>query len=267
LIQAPDLDFNSYLDVIPTTDPLGLAVRQVLDLLEIDRPPSCTLRIISTIPIASGLGSGAAISVALTRAFAEFLGRSLPNETVSDLAYEVDKIYHGTPSGIDNTVIAFEKPIFFMRGKPIQVLHAQAPFTIVIGDTGIRSSTSIAVGDLRESWKSEPKRYEPIFDATGKIASEARGWIESGQPEQIGPLMTENHSLLCEMGVSSPELDRLVDAALAAGARGAKLSGGGRGGNMIALVEHENASIVANALRVNGAVRTIITSVQAAGSS
>ncbi len=261
-LDAPGIGLQSSLADLPADHPLGLAVRGVLDILEFDRTPAFGLRVTSTIPVAAGLGSGAAVSVAIIRAIAGFFGRSLPDEQVSALAFEVEKRYHGTPSGIDNTVIAYRKPVYFVRGQPIEILHAAEPFTIVIGDTGVRSPTVIAVGDLRRLWLADPQQYETLFDAAGRIAQEARRLIENGKPLEIGPLMDQNHGLLQAMEVSSPELDRLVEAARSAGALGAKLSGGGRGGNMIALVEANTAEQVALSLISAGAVRTLITTIR-----
>jgi mevalonate kinase len=212
--------------------------------------------------MAAGLGSGAAVSVALVRAFSAFLGHPLDDRRVSDLAFEIDKLYHGTPSGIDNTVITFNLPVFFTRGRPVETIPVATPFTIVIGDTGIASPTARVVGDVRSLWQASPDRYEQLFDAAGRIAQAARQAIEDGRPQAMGPLMDENHALLQAMGVSSPELDRLVEAARQAGALGAKLSGGGRGGNMIALVEASSAEGVAQALESQGATHTLITHVE-----
>jgi len=261
LIQAPDIGFESRLSELPGDHSLAFAVTSVLTELEILRPPAFTLRVTSTIPIAAGLGSGAAVSVAIIRAVSSFLCRPLANEQVSGLAYEVEKHYHGSPSGIDNTVITYNMPVYFVRGRPVETFQVANPFTIVIGDTGIKSPTAIAVGDLRKLWQADPDPYEILFDKTGQIADDARRLIEGGRPDKLGPLMFENQLLLQEMGVSSPELDYLVKVALEAGALGAKLSGGGRGGNMIALVEPEQASSVAKALARGGATRTIITKV------
>ena len=262
-LQAPDIGLQARLDDLPDTHPLALAVRSVLAELGLKRSPACTLRVTSTIPVAAGLGSGAAVSVAVIRAFATFLGHPLAAERVSALAYEVEKLHHGTPSGIDNTVVTYALPVVFRRGQPLEVLRLPAPFTVVIGDTGVRSPTAIAVGDLRRTWLAEPAHYEALFDAVAAIVQQARQKIESGAPERLGVLMDANHSYLQQMGVSAPLLDRLVEAAHTAGASGAKLSGGGRGGNMIALATPERAQAVADALREAGAVRTIITRVQA----
>jgi mevalonate kinase len=156
------------------------------------------------------------------------------------LTYEVEKIHHGTPSGIDNTVVAYEKPVYFVRQPPqnrIEPFEVKRPLSILVADTGVRSSTKIAVGDVRRHWQADPARFETLFDGCGRIADTARAAIEAGDMAHIGRLMTANQQLLQEMTVSSPELERLVAAALQAGALGAKLSGGGRGGNMIALVD------------------------------
>ena len=260
-IQAPAVGLDAFLADLPGEHPLAAAVNGVLSTLGVSRPLACSLRITSTIPVASGLGSGAAVSVALIRALSAFLGRPLSDEQVSALAFEVEKLHHGTPSGIDNTVITYARPVYFMRGQPIEVLRVAQPFTIVIGDTGISSPTAIAVGDVRRLWQQTPAYYEALFNAAGQIAQQARQAIEAGHPETLGPLMDSNHALLQQMGVSSPELDHLVIVARQAGALGAKLSGAGRGGNMIVLIQPANATSVSEALSNAGAVRTITTQI------
>jgi mevalonate kinase len=133
------------------------------------------------------------------------------------------------------------------------------PFRIVIGDTGIPSPTAVAVGDVRQVWIADRLTYEGIFDEIGRISEQARLAIEGGKVQALGPLMDENHRHLQRIGVSSRELDLLVEAARGAGASGAKLSGAGRGGNMIALVEPDGAASVADALQKTGARHTIVT--------
>jgi len=260
-ILAPDIHLDAALEELPDEHPLAKVVLEVMAELDVSHLPACTLRVTSNIPVASGLGSGAAVSVAVIRALAAFLGSSLPKERVSALVYEVEKIHHGTPSGIDNTVITYDMPVYFVRGQAMQTLRLAAPFTIVIGDTGVKSPTALAVGEVRRGWEADPQRYEGIFDAIAEISRQARMSIEDGTPEILGALMNDNHAFLQQIGVSSLELDRLVDAARRAGALGAKLSGGGRGGNMIALAEADTAQVVAQALLVGGAQRTIVTQV------
>lgn len=261
-ILAPDIDLDAILDDLPEDQPLAAAVRAGLAAFGVARAPAFTLRVHSTIPVAGGLGSGAAVSVAILRAVSAFLGHPLSDSEVSDLAFEVEKLHHGTPSGIDNTVVTYAQPVFFIKGHPIEVFSIPTPFTLVVADTGIPSPTKIAVGDVRSAWQADGERYEAIFGAIGSLAKQARLAIETEGNAGLGPLMDQNHSLLQSLNVSSPELDRLVEAARAAGALGAKLSGGGRGGNMIALVEPEQAAEVAAALEDAGAKQTIITEVK-----
>jgi mevalonate kinase len=260
-IEAPDINLSSDMAALPADNPLRTTIQNTFAALNAVSIPAFTLRITSTIPVASGMGSGAAVSVAIIRAVSAFLGQSLPNEKVSALAYQTEKHYHGTPSGIDNTVVTFARPVYFELGRPIQTFSIGRPFTIVIGDTGIQSSTAEVVGAVRQRWQDNPDPIEGLFAAIGAIASKARQAIERGQSELLGQLMDENHSLLQQLGVSTPELDRLVEYARAAGAWGAKLSGAGGGGNIIALAPDEKAAEIARILQENGAVHTILTTV------
>jgi mevalonate kinase len=261
-IQAPDIKLETTLDNLPTDHPLAAVIINAASALRIDHIPACNIHVTSSIPVAAGMGSGAAVSVAILRAFSAFLGHALSDNQVCDLAYEVEKIHHGTPSGIDNTVITYAKPVYFVKAEPIDILQVNRPFTIVIGDTGIQSPTAIVVSDVRKGWEKAMDKYAELFDAAGRIAKSARQAIENGSTESLGRLMDANHDLLCQLGVSCPELDALVEIARSAGAEGAKLSGGGRGGNMIALVTPEQAGNVAMALEKAGAVRTFVTEVR-----
>jgi len=264
-IQAPNIGLDADLVDLPAEHPLVTAIQAVTQFLGVHHLPACSIRITSSIPVAAGLGSGAAVSVALIRALSAFLGKPLDNDCVSSLAYQVEKLYHGTPSGIDNTVITYEQPVYFVREQPICRLSVGKPFTVVIGDTGESCPTAITVGDLAQAWRANPEPLKREFDQIARITDAARQAIEGGNTAELGPLMTANHQHLQTLGVSSPELDHLFEAARSAGASGAKLSGGGRGGNMIALVESSHAQIVANALQEAGAVRTIVTEVKPQG--
>jgi mevalonate kinase len=259
LIEARDQNRTARLDELADDDPIAAIIRKTLTALGETAAAGATLIIQSTIPIAGGLGSGAAVSTAVARALAAFYKREIDAAAISSLVYEVEKLHHGTPSGIDNTVIAFGKPVYFVRGQPIETFNVPTPFRLAIADTGIHSPTRIAVGDVRAAWQADPAKYESLFDRCGEIARRARTLIESGQPDQLGPLMADNHALLREMGVSCPELDSLVEAALRGGALGAKLSGAGRGGNMIALVTDKTAASVEQALLKAGAKRVFTT--------
>lgn len=258
---APDIGLETTLASLPEDHPLAVVILKAATATKLSSIPACSIQITSTIPIAGGMGSGAAVSVAILRAFSASVGHPLSEKEISDLVYETEMIYHGKPSGIDNTVITYAKPVYFVKGKPIEFLSIKRPFTLIIADTGIRSPTGIVVGDVHQAWENNPDQFEKLFDAAGAIAVAARKAIKSGQVEALGSLMNENQALLLQMGVSSPELDALVETALSAGASGAKLSGAGRGGNMIALVAAEESNAVTNALLKAGAVGTIVTNI------
>ena len=313
-VDAPDIGLHEELSRLAPDHPLAAVINSVFAALNIDVIASeakqsritqeeiassqkhaprndvikgLKIRITSTIPLASGLGSGAAVSVAIIRALSAHLGKPFANEKISALAYEVEKIHHGTPSGIDNTVVTYGKPIFFipapsalrasppqagekkspprsrggLKGGQITPLRVAKPFTIVIGDTGLPAPTKESVSDVRELWEENPQKMDALFAAAGSIAKTARQAIMGGHPERLGPLMNENHALLQEMTVSSRELDILTEASLKAGALGAKLSGGGRGGNMIALSTKEKAPAIAEALLDAGAKKVIVTEI------
>ncbi len=258
-IDLADLGQRYRLADAPRNDPVAAAVRLVLARAGIATPPDLRLRIESAIPIAAGLGSGAAVCTAAVRAVAESLGLKLGPAEVSALVFETETLLHGTPSGIDNTVIAYGQPVYFVRGRPPEPFRVARPFRLLIADTGQASPTRETVGDVRRGYEREPERYTRLFDAIGEIAREARGLIEAGQPEALGPLMTRNHQLLRALDVSSEALDRCVAAATRSGAGGAKLSGGGRGGNLLALVTAETEAAVHQALLAAGAKRVLST--------
>jgi mevalonate kinase len=260
-ILALDLGRDYLLAEAPTDDPLAAIIWAVLRRLEQSQPPAVMLTVSSTIPLGRGLGSGAAISTAIVRALAQFYQYALSPAEVSALVYEVEKLYHGTPSGVDNTVIAFGQPVYFIKGSTIQRMPVQQPLTLVVGDTGVVAPTHLVVGEVRRRWQAEPERYEGYFDEIEAIVEQARVAIERGVAglPAIGRLLDENQALLERLGVSSPKLNRLIQAARQAGALGAKLSGAGWGGNMIALAWPDTAAAVAQALTEAGAVQVITT--------
>jgi mevalonate kinase len=258
---APDIGLETTLESLPKNHPLAIVIWKAANAIELDHIPACSIHISSTIPIAGGMGSGAAVSAAVLRALSASVGHPLSDQQISDLVYEAEVIYHGTPSGIDNAVITYAKPVYFVKGKPIEILKVKRAFTLIIADSGVRSPTAVVVGAVRQAWESNPDQFEKLFDAAGAIAVAARKAIISGRVDALGLLMNENQALLRQMGVSSPELDALVEAALSAGATGAKLSGAGRGGSMIALVAREDTNQVTKALFGAGAVGTILAEI------
>ena len=254
-INALDLNQTLALSKAGINHPLAKIARLVLNTLAVPEPDA-VMSLNSDLPVASGMGSGTAITVAAARALSASLGRQLPRETVSALTYEVEKIHHGTPSGIDNTVIAYEQPIFFIRGVAPETFRIHTPFHLLIANSGIAASTSGSVAEVRHRWEAAQSYYDVIFDCIGAIALAARAAVEQGALGALGVLFNENHDLLVKMGVSLYQLDLLTSAAREAGALGAKLTGSGQGGNIIALVEPERLDAVRQALVGAGATAT-----------
>ena len=213
---------------------LRVLLDKIIDTLHLSKLPDDTLIIKSSIPIASGLGSGAALSIAVIRAFAERFGQDMSPETVNSLAYEAEKVYHGTPSGIDNTTIAYEKPIIFSKTTGFETLKADiGKFHLLVIDSGIRSRTIDVVSDVRANFSHN----EPFIREIGELVRSSAEVLEQGDETELGRLMNENQRLLQKIDVSCPEMDELIAFGLSHGAPGGKITGAGRGGNFLMLAK------------------------------
>jgi len=210
------------------------------------------------LPGFSGLGASAASSVAIARAIAEEFELDLPDEKINDIAYEAEKAYAGNPSGIDNTAAIFGGLIWFKKNlsggsNTIETLSIREPVEIVIGNTGIVANTKAMVAGVGERKKQNPEKYGAIFKQAENLAHKGRKALEAFDLRKVGELMNENHRLLQEIEVSCKELDYLVELAREQGAFGAKLTGGGGGGCMVALTpEKDMQEAVAAAMENEG---------------
>jgi mevalonate kinase len=258
-LWAKEINLDANLSDLAKDHPLVRAIQVTLEAIAPRQVPALTIQIDSSIPVSAGMGSSAAVSVAIIRALSAFLGNSLSPDEISAMAYNVEKLHHGTPSGIDNNVIAHQQPVYFVKGKPIRFLKINKPTYWVIGDTGEKTPTRKTVSAVRTLYAADPQRYAGIFEKIGQITKRASKALKIGNLSVLGNLMNENQQCLDQINVSSPKLESLIQTALAAGAVGAKLSGGGAGGNMIALVEPEKIEGVEKALIEAGATRTITT--------
>ena len=212
---------------------------------------------------ASGIGASAASCVAIARALSDHFGLNLSDEEINEIAYEGEKAYHGTPSGIDNTASTFGGLIWFEKGENnvMDKISLPYPVEIVMGNTGKVANTSAAVTGVRERKEKDPEKYNPKFDRAENIAYLAKDALQDEDYKEVGKLMNEIHKLLQQIEVSSKELDFLVKLARDHGALGAKLTGGGLGGNMIALTPGRDLQDdVANAIEKEGfqTVKTVI---------
>ena len=192
------------------------------------------------LPGISGIGASAASSVAIARAIAEEFEMDLSDGRINEAAYEAEKAYAGNPSGIDNTAATYGGLIWFKKNlsgglNTIERLNMREPVEITIGNTGIVADTKEMVAGVAARKKNNPEKYSPLFKQAEDIVFAARKALEERDLKKVGKLMNENHRLLRKIEVSCKELDYLVTLAREQGAFGAKLTGGGGGGCMVAL--------------------------------
>jgi mevalonate kinase len=185
--------------------------------------------ITTDLPVGRGMGSSAALAIALVRARAALCGRVADFAECHREGFVIERIFHGNPSGVDHTVSALGGGVRYRRGQPIEPLDLP-PLTLVVMDTGVAGNTAELVAGVAARPDHAARLAE--IGALTEAVSEAL----HGPPEHLGALLTENHRLLRGIGVSTPRLDALVAAALSAGAYGAKLAGAGGGGVALALV-------------------------------
>jgi mevalonate kinase len=193
---------------------------------------------------ASGVGASAAQVASLARALNEEFNLDFDDEKINEAAYEGEKAYHGTPSGIDNTAATYGGLIWFeknLTGGPntIDRLKSGKKIELVIGNTGMTASTTEVVADVRQLKEDQPEKLSLIFQNYKEIANKAKKALIEGDISTIGNLMNQNHTLLQEITVSCKELDELVELTRSKGALGAKMTGTGRGGLVIAVAPNK----------------------------
>ena len=212
----------------------------------------------SRLPFGKGLGSSAAIAVAIVRAFDKALGLGLDDERVNAVAFESEKLAHGTPSGVDNTLSTFAKPMLFRNDGALQIdsldIRLSPPLVIAWGDETGRTSEQVA--GVRERHERFPGQFDALFDEMDRLSRQGAQLLQAARWEELGALMNICHGLLNAIGVSTPSLERMVSLARQSGAVGAKLTGAGGGGSIVALCPG-NADAVERELRRAG-YQTII---------
>jgi len=213
-----------------------------------------------------GIGASAAVCVSLARALNDEFRLGFDDARINQIAYEGEKAYAGTPSGIDNTastyggLLRFEKNLSGGENR-IELLKVKKPIRIVMGNTGITADTKAAVAGVKERKEKEPAKYDRIFREAMALVGKADAALRRYDLRALGRLMNQNHTLLQEIEVSHPKLDELVELARRNGAYGAKLTGGGLGGYMVALTPQKRLQEkVARAMEAKGyeAFRTMI---------
>ncbi len=211
------------------------------------------IEVFPEVPRSMGLGGSAAMAVAIVRALDKHFKLGLSDDEVNCLAFESEKVAHGSPSGLDNTLACYGRPIVFRAGDTplIEPLNIRKPIPAVIGMTGYEGLTAKTVGRVREAWLKDRKLYERIFDQIDALTLRGVQAIQDNDVKLLGELMNICHGMLNALQVSTPELEKLVDISRENGALGAKLTGGGGGGSIIAVSDGDTTPIV-NAIRAAG---------------
>lgn len=207
------------------------------------------------VPPGRGLGSSAANSRAIVLALADLFGVELSEGTAFELVQTAENMTHGRASGVDAMAVGASGPLLFQAGEA-QGLRVGCDGLFIVADSGVGGSTKEAVGLLREGFQRQPGTQERFVGRAWELTDAARRALAEGRSEELGALMSEYHELLRAAALSTGRLDALVKAALRAGGLGAKLTGGGLGGCVLALTEPARAGEVTRRLHEAGAVQT-----------
>ena len=263
-ISLPLLEVEVTCKVVPAESPwrlyeedtLSMAVYASLEHLNI-KDACIRCEIDSAIPEKRGMGSSAAISIAAIRAVFDYYQADLPHDVLEILVNRAEMIAHMNPSGLDTKTCLSDQPIRFIKNVGFTELEMDLSAYLVIADTGVYGHTREAIQVVQNKGKDAL----PFLHALGELTKQAEEAISQKDAEGLGHILSQAHLHLKEIGVSSPEADSLVETALSQGALGAKMSGGGLGGCIIALADNlSQAQELAERLEEKGAVQTWIES-------
>src|SRR5690606_15030977 len=215
------------------------------------------VRLSLRIPPAMGLGASAAVAVAVIRAFDTVHGLGLDDAAVNALAFECEKLAHGTPSGIDNTVATWARPVLYRRDAGCVATLAPGTPPLVVAAGRSRGITREQVAAVRARFEHQPDRYDALFDQIDAIAIAGADALTAEDYATLGDLMNVCHGLLNALQVSTPELENMVHLARTHGALGAKLTGAGGGGSIVALAPGNTAEVARALERAGCRVLTI----------
>lgn len=281
-ITIPLLDIPTTVTVQPTTTETTIAsqyyhgsltnvlpelqgIATLIKLLMRDLPITqhLQLTITSQLPIERGMGSSAATGAAITKALFNYTHTPLEQATLLHYTNFSEKIIHGTPSGVDAVTVNSKQPIYFIKDQLIQPFTMNLCAYLVIIDSGITGNTGQAVHDLRVLKQQQPQLVNQKLSALGQLTNQAQSCLQKQQVTQLGHIFTQAQTLLHSLKISLPFLDQLIQVANQAGALGTKITGGGRGGCLIALAQDQtSAQAISQAVMKAGAHQTWIQSLQ-----
>ncbi|MHA1198499.1 MAG: mevalonate kinase [Candidatus Heimdallarchaeaceae archaeon] len=245
-ISAPDLFLDKTFTILRESEvPTEMEpLKHIFMLLEENQTDNLipSVRITSTIPPAAGLGSSAAAAVSLTASLLKFYECEYDLDKIRDIAFESEKITHGSPSGIDNSISTFGGGILYEKGKITKLKSAITSSFLVIADSSVLRSTKNLVKYVKKRKTNESDDIQTIFNDIESITLDARRQLELGNLEEVGLLMNANHESLVKLGVGHPALTKIVDLIDSSHALGRKLTGAGGGGCIIALFKNYSSA-------------------------
>lgn len=232
-------------------------INYLIDKNEIENPLSITIK--SDLPAERGMGSSAAVAVALIRAFYTYLGKPLTKTQLLNLANISEKDTHKNPSGLDAATCASEQPIWMVRNQELKTFPIKTHGYLVIADSGIKGKTSQAIAVVKEWLMHNPDETQKLISDLGQLAFNAKDALASDDIEKLGEIFNAAQAILRQLGVSCAQLDDLIALSLKNGSLGSKLTGGGKGGCFICLTKSiGDASGLSQALLDAGATQTWI---------
>jgi mevalonate kinase len=249
-----DVSVDTGPDVNLGRESLQQALRVARELYKDDR--EFALHAEMNVPSGAGMGSSAALGVAVLRALDEGRGLTRSDAEMYERSLVWERVFHGNPSGVDNAMATYGGMAVFRKGQPLTRVVPRHPVSLVVAYSGISSSTKLMVDSVGRQFEKEPERIGKLFDAIESIVMNGKLALEMGDLKGLGQLMTMNHKLLSALMLSTDALEEMIAAATGAGALGAKVTGAGGGGCMVALVENDTQKeAVMSALR--GLGRTV----------
>ncbi|HLR55005.1 MAG TPA: mevalonate kinase [Pseudogracilibacillus sp.] len=237
----------------PALQGIANTVYQTLEQLGLPKQ-DLFISIASSIPPGKGLGSSASVAMAIVKSLFNYAEKPYTNKDILPLANISESYAHGAPSGIDSLAIASSCPIWYQKDKPTEEIFPQSEFHFVVADTGQMADTKTAVSTVKQMLKFAPEKVHTQIERLGELTHLAKNSLEESSKHLLGKVLDEAQKELESLGVSNTSLNRLIHSAKKEGALGAKLTGGGNGGCIIALARNEmHAAQIGEKLKKIGA--------------
>ncbi len=221
----------------PEADPEREMLRQAFAAIVAGYTEHAPQRVAAVVelPSGAGLGASAALSVAIVRALDAAHGIARSADAVAEFALAAERVFHGNPSGLDSALAAHGGVALFRKGQPLERVRVRRSVWMVVAHSGETASTKETVASVARQRERSPAKVDQVLDAIEELALNGRAALEDGEPVRLGQLMDLNQKLLSGLLLSTSRIEVMCSIARKAGALGAKLTGGGGGGCMIAL--------------------------------